>query len=135
MNKVVIRLPLNVAITSLLGRVKDPIYRDIGQSFKVEDLYKLLGLKGSPMLYHYMSGKTDSIEPERALVIYKKFNILIDQWDDADELVREATNTELSKQIAREPMNKVMELLLEVEQMPSITSMKRGIRKILARYY
>ncbi len=129
------RLPLDVTITSLLGRTKDPLYRDIGQNFKIDDLFKLLGLKGSPMLYHYMSGKTDRIEAERALVIYEKFNILIDNWDDVDELQREAINTELSKQIAREPMIKVMEMLIEVETAMSMTTMKRGIRKILAKYY
>ena len=130
-----IRLPLDATITSLLGRKKDPIYRDVGHNFKVEDLYKLLGLKGSPMLYHYMSGKTENIEPERALVILEKFDILINQWEDVDDLRREATNTELSKQIAREPMTKVMEMLIEIETAMSMTTMKRGIRKILARYY
>ena len=130
-----IRLPLDVTITSLLGRKKDPIYRDIGQAFKVEDLYKMLGLKGSPMLYHYMSGKTLEIEPERAIVILEKFDILIDYWLDEEELRREAVNTELSKKIAREPMIKVMEALVEIESAKSMTTMKRGIRKILARYY
>ena len=108
MDKIYQRLPLDVAITSLLGRKSDPLYREIGHSFKVEDLYKLLGLKGSPMLYHYMSGKTDKIEPERALVMYDKLNILIDQWDDPEELKNEAVNTEFSKMIAREPMKKVI---------------------------
>ena len=130
-----IRLPLDVTITSLLGRKKDPLYRDIGHNFKVEPLYKLLGLKGSPMLYHYMSGKTETIEPERALVIFEKFDILIDDWEDEEELRRDAVNTELSKQIAREPMVKVMEMLVELESALSMTTMKRGIRKILAKYY
>ena len=130
-----IRLPLNVTITSLLGRKKDPIYRDVGQNMKVEDLYKMLGLKGSPMLYHYMSGKTETIEPERALVILAKFDILIDEWADEEELTRDATNTELSKQIAKEPFIKVMEMLIELETSASMSTMKRGIRKILAKYY
>ena len=130
-----IRLPLDVTITSLLVRTKDPLYRDVGQNFKIDDLYKLLGLKGNPMLYHYMSGKTDKIEAERALVIYEKFDILIDQWADADELQREAVNTALSQQIAREPMIKVMEMLVEIETAMSMATMKRGIRKILAKYY
>ena len=135
MPKTVIRMKLSSAITSLLGRKKDPLYRDIGHNFKVEPLYKLLGLKGSPMLYHYMSGKTDKIEPERALVIFEKFNILIDEWEDEEELRRDAVNTEFSKQIAREPMTKVMELLVELESAMSMATMKRGIRKILAKYY
>ena len=130
-----IRLPLNVTITSLLGRKKDPIYRDVGQNMKVEDLYKMLGLKGSPMLYHYMSGKTETIEPERALVILAKFDILIDEWADEEELTRDATNTELSKQIAKEPFIKVMEMLIELETSASMSTMKRGIRKILAKFY
>ena len=87
------------------------------------------------MLYHYMSGKTETIEPERALVIFEKFDILIDDWEDEEELRRDAVNTELSKQIAREPMVKVMEMLVELESALSMTTMKRGIRKILAKYY
>lgn len=134
-NKEYIRLPLDSAITSLLGRKKDKLYRDTGYAFKVDTLYKLLGLKGSPMLYHYMSGKTEVIEPERALVIFEKFNILIDLWVDEDELRRDASNTEVSKQIAREPMKQVMEMLLEVESALSMTTMKRGIRKILVKFY
>ncbi len=135
MNKTYLRLDIATAITSLLGRTKDPLYREVGYSFKVEDLFKILGLKGSPMLYHYMSGKTDKIEPERALVIYEKFSILIDQWESPADLRQEATNTLFSKEIAKEPMKKVMEMLIEVESAVSMTSMKRGIRKILAKYY
>jgi hypothetical protein len=82
-----------------------------------------------------MSGKTDNIEPERALVILVKFDVLIDEWEDEDELRREATNVELSKQIAREPFIEVMEMLVELENSASMSTMKRGIRKILAKFY
>ena len=133
--KAIARLPLDVTTISILGRTKDPKYRDIGHNMKVDDLYKMLGLKGSPMLYHYMSGKTESIEPERAVVILDRFDILIDQWETEEELRREAVNTELSNQIAREPFIKLMDMLIKVEEAPSMTTMKQGIRKILARFY
>ena len=130
-----IRLPLDVAILSILGRRKEPKYRDIGHSMKVDDLYKLLGLKGSPMLYHYMNGNTENIEPERAIVILEKFDVLIDLWETEEELRREATNMEMSRQIINEPFIPLMEELVKLEEAVSITTIKRGIRKILARFY
>ena len=126
---------LSGAVASILGRKEHEGYREVGQNMKVQPLYKLLGLKGSPMLYHYMSGHTDTIEPERALVIYQKFDILIDLWLDIEELERDATNTEVSLQIAREPIREIIEEVVEVEQSTELETMRRGLRKLIAKYY
>jgi len=134
MNNQVIRLPLDGAIASILSKREHKGYREVGQNMTVKDLYKLLGLTGSPMLYNYMSGKTKAIEPERALVIFEKFGVLIDDWLTSDELIIDATNVEISKQIAQEPIKEVMEALMEVEQLHD-TEIRHGIRKLIARFY
>ena len=131
----IMRLSLDVAITSLLGRKGDPLYRDIGHDMKVKTLYELLGLKGSPMLYKYMDGTTKKLEPERALIILDKFDILVDLWEDEEELRREAVNVGNSKEMAKQPFIEVMEDLIKLETAKSMTTMKRGIRRILAKYY
>ena len=130
-----IRLPLDVAITSLLGRKTEPNYRDIGHNMKIKDLYTLLGLKGSPMLYHYMTGRTKEIEPERALVILKKFGILIDEWENEEELEREAVNSELSAQIAREPIIAIVDEIVTLESVTDVYRLRRGLRRLIAKYY
>ena len=130
-----IRLPLNVAITSLLGRKTDPNYRDLGHNMKIKDLYTILGLKGSPMLYHYMEGRTQSIEPERAMVLMDKFGILVDEWEDRDELERDATNAELSAQIAREPIVAIIDEIVTLESVTDVYRLRRGLRRLIAKYY
>jgi len=94
-----------------------------------------MGLSNSPMLYNYMSGKTAKIEPERAVVLLDKFNILIDNWLDEDDLREEANNTELSLQIAREPIKGIIEEVVEIESNEDIYALRKGLRKLIARYY
>jgi len=100
-----------------------------------KDLYGLLGLTGSPMLYNYMSGKTKTIDAERAVVILDKFNILVEDWLTEEELRSDATNKELSAQIAREPIRKIIEEIVEVESNEDIYALRKGLRKLIARYY
>lgn len=130
-----IRLPLDGAIASILGRKEHENYRDVGQMMKIHDLYKLLGLTNSPMLYHYMSGKTKKIEPERALILFNKFNILVDHWEDEDELERDANNSELSAQIAKEPIREIIEEIVEIEKHEDVYAIRRQLRQLIARYY
>ncbi len=131
------RLPLSVAISSILGRKEDPGYRDIGHSMKVVDLRKLLGLTGSPMLYNYMNGTTEKIEPERALVMLYKFDVLVDQWLTIDELERDADNVELSLKVAREPIKEIIDELIDVDDRcaDNHAKLRRGVRKLIAKYY
>ncbi len=131
----IIRLSLPAAIASILGKKDHEEYRNVGQCMKIQDLYKLMGLSNSPMLYNYMSGKTIKIEPERAVVLLDKFNILIDTWLDADDLREEANNTELSLQIAREPIKGIIEEVVEIESNEDIYALRKGLRKLIARYY
>lgn len=131
----IMRMPLDGAIASILGRKDHDKYRDIGQQMKIQDLYKLLGLTNSPMLYNYMNGKTVKIEPERAKVILDKFSILIDTWLTEDELNTDAQNVELSNQIAREPIKDIIEEIVEIEANTELVPMKRALRKLIARYY
>jgi len=130
--KQVVRLPLDSAIASILGNKNHEGYREINQNMKVSDLRKLLGLTGTPMIYNYMGGKTKTIEPDRAIVLLTKFNVLITDWATADELILEAGNAAISAQIAYEPIREVMEELLVAERQPDL---KRAIRKIIAKYY
>lgn len=130
-----IRLPLDVAITSILGRKEAPNYRDLGHNMKIKDLFTILGLKGSPMLYHYMEGRTLKIEPERAMVLLDKFDILIDEWEDKEELERDAVNSELSVQIAREPIVAIIEEIVTLEQVTDVYRLRRGMRRLIAKYY
>ncbi len=130
-----VRMCLAGAIASILGRRDHPEYREIGLHLKVQDLRKLLGLTGTPMIYSYLSYKTDKIDAERALVIYEKFNIIIDQWLTSDELKIEATNAELSKQIAKEPLKDILADVETAESKSTIEGVKRELRKIIARYY
>ena len=136
MNQTIIRLPLQVAIISILGRKHDEGYRDIGHNMKNKDLYTMLGVT-SPMLYHYISGHTNKIEPERALVLLDKLGILIDHWKDREELERDATNAELSEAIAKAPINKVIDDLVELDETASDNHqrLRRGVRKLIAKYY
>ncbi len=130
-----IKLSLPTAIASLLGKREHEDYIDIKQAMAIKDLYKLMGLSNSPMLYNYMSGKTEKIEPERALVLLDKFDILVDLWDSADTLRADAANAELSAQIAREPIKGLIEELIEVEAKEDEYALRRGLRKLIARYY
>lgn len=129
------KLPLSSAVASLLGKKDHDGYQDVGQLMTAKDLYKLMGLTGSPMLYNYMSGKTKKIEPERAMILWDKFSILVDDWENPDDLQRDCTNVELSKQIANEPIKEIVEQLVEVESSDNYHDMKRGLRKLIARYY
>lgn len=130
-----IKLSLPAAIASILGKTDHEDYVDVGQCMKIQDLYKLLGLSNSPMLYNYMSGKTEKMEAERGVVILDKFNILVDLWNSSEQLRTEAKNTELSAQIAREPIKAIVEQLVEIEAHEDVYSLRRGIRKLIARYY
>jgi len=130
-----IRMSLSGAIASILGKADHEEYRDVGQYMKVKDLQVLLGLTATPMLYNYLSGKTKTIEPERALVIFTTFDILIDHWLTSDELQIEATNREISAQIAREPIKEIINAIVEIEQASTFEDMKRELRKIIARWY
>lgn len=130
-----IKLSLPATIASLLGKREHEDYIDIKQAMAIKDLYKLMGLSNSPMLYNYMSGKTEKIEPERALVLLDKFDILVDLWDSADTLRADAANAELSAQIAREPIKGLIEELIEVEAKEDEYALRRGLRKLIARYY
>ena len=134
MNKL-IRLSIPAAVASVLGKKEHEDYRNIGQNMNVKDLYKLLGLTGSPMLYNYMSGKTKTIEPERALVFLDKFDILIDDWLEPEELRDDANNRELSAQIAREPIKGIIEEIVEIEANEDLYVLRKGLRKLIARYY
>lgn len=129
------RLPLDSTVASILGRTEHEGYRDIGQFMKIHDLYKLIGLTNSPMLYNYMSGKTKKIEPERALVIFDKFNVLVDLWEDEEHLRREASNSELSAQIAKEPIKGIINEIVEIEAHEDPYAVRRGLRRLIARYY
>ena len=130
-----IRLPLGVAIASLLNKKEFKGYRNVGHNLNAKELYTLMGLKASPMLYNYMSGKTKTIEPERAFVIYQKFDILIDDWLTPEELQQDVTNRELSVQIAAQPIREIIEGIVDVERLDTEAKMRRGLRKLIARYY
>lgn len=130
-----IRMSLGGAIASILGRKDHEEYKDVGHKMKVSDLYKLLGLTGSPMLYSYMKGKVQTIEPERAKVILDKFGILIDFWLDEYELERDCVNEELSAQVAREPIRAIIEEIVVIESATEFDTMKRAIRKLIAKHY
>ena len=130
-----IKLSLPATIASILGKREHEDYVDVKQRMNIKDLYQLMGLSNSPMLYNYMSGKTEKIEPERALVILEKFNILVDLWLDEEELKEEASNTELSAQIAREPIKGIIEQIVEIESNEDIYALRKGLRKLIARYY
>jgi len=135
MTKDIIRLSLPAAIASILGRKDHEEYRNIKQNMNIKDLYKLLGLTNSPMLYNYMSGKTKGIDSERALVLLDKFDILVTDWLTPEELREEATNTELSAQIAREPIKDIINEIVDIEANEDIYSLRRGLRQLIARYY
>ena len=130
-----IRLSLPASIASVLGKREHDGYHNIGQCMKSKDLYKLLGLTNSPMLYNYMSGKTISIDPERALVLLDKFDILVDDWLTPEDLRADASNAERSLQIAREPIKGIIEEIVEIESNEDIYSLRRGLRKLISRYY
>jgi hypothetical protein len=82
-----------------------------------------------------MSGKTKKIEPERALILFNKFNILVDHWEDEDELERDANNSELSAQIAKEPIREIIEEIVEIEKHEDVYAIRRQLRQLIARYY
>ena len=130
-----IRLSLAVAIASLLNKKEHEGYRNVGHNLNAKELYTLMGLKASPMLYNYMSGKTKTIEPERAIVLFDKFDILIDDWLTPEELQQDVTNRELSMQIAAQPIQEIIEEIVVVERLETEAQLRRGLRKLIARYY
>lgn len=131
----VIRLPLDVAIASILGRKSHKGYRDIGHHMKVQDLYKLMGLTGSPMIYSYLGGNVKKIDPQRALVLLKKFNILVDFWLTPEDLMLDADNEVISEQIAYEPIREIIEEIVSIETLDNLQDIKRAIRQLIAKYY
>ena len=130
-----VRLPLPATIASLMGKKDHEGYRNVGQFMTAKDLYTLIGLSASPMLYNYMSEKTKTIEPERALVIYEKFDILIDEWLTPEELREDCTNKEMSMKIAAQPIKEIIEEIVKVERLEGESQMRRGLRKLIAKYY
>jgi len=134
-DKVVIRLPLDAAIASILGKRDHSGYRNIGHNMSVKSLYTTLGLTGSPMIYKYLSGGTKNIEPERALAILREFGVLIDTWLTEEELLASCTNKELSIQIASRPIQEVIEKVIEAEKLQGEGAIKKALRKIIAKYY
>ncbi len=132
---IVVRLPLAHAIASILGKRDHEGYRNVGQNMTTKQLYTLIGLTSSPMLYNYMSGKTKKIEPERALVIYEKFNIIIDDWLTVAELKEDCINKELSQQIAAQPIKGIIGEIVDIEKLDSEAKRTRGLRKLIAKYY
>ena len=130
-----IRLPLPSAIASLLGKKEHTAYRDIGITVKAKDLYKMLGLTNSPMLYKYMEIEDLTIAPERALVFLDKFDILISDWVSEEELRNDCTNKERGKEIAYQPIKEIMENLVELDSYEDDTALRRGLKKLIAKHY
>ena len=132
----VISMELDSAIASILGRTNHPSYVKLKYTMKVQELYKLLGLSGSPMLYKYMSGQTKSIEPERALVLYDKMGILLSQWDDRESIEAQINSDTLGATIANEPIKKVVEELVEIEaDNDTYDTLRRGVRGLIFKHY
>jgi len=130
------KISLSGAVASILGKKDHEDYQEIGQLMGAKDLYTLIGLTGSPMLYNYMSGKTKNIEPERAKVFLDKFDLLIDLWDDPNTLRQDCTSTALSKQIAYEPIKGIIDYLVELEKEAEDNyEFRRGIRKLIVKHY
>lgn len=130
-----IRTSLSGAIASILGRTDHEGYRNVGQSMDVKSLYKLLGLTSSPMIYNYLSGKTQTIVAERAVILYETFGLLVDYWLTPEDLYIEASNTAVSKKLAREPFKEILEEIIVIEREEDCYEMRRGLRKLIARHY
>ena len=123
------------AVASLLGKKDHEDYRDVGVTLLAKDLYKLLGLTNSPMLYKYMSNKDSKIDPERAKVFLDKFDILIDIWLTPDELARDCTNAEAGRAIAYQPIKEIIEDIVEIDSIQDNTQMRRQIKLLIAKWY
>ena len=131
----IIRLPLDTAIVSILGKKEDDRYREIGHFMPVKELYILMGLTSSPMLYNYMKGTSKRIEPERAWALYTHFNILIDEWLTPDELESDCTNREISLKVARRPIKDIIDEIVEIDSIEDERKMRRALKQLIARYY
>ena len=130
-----VRLTLSEAVTSLLGKKTHENYREGFPTLKAVDLYRTLGLTGSPMLYKYMDKEDITLEPERARVFYDKFEILISDWATPEELIEDCTNKELGAKIAYEPIKEIVESLVSVDSIEDESDFRRAIKVIIAKWY
>jgi len=61
--------------------------------------------------------------------------MLIGDWSAEHKLREDANNAELSAQIAREPIKDIVEEIVAIEANEDIYAIRRGLRKLIARYY
>ena len=128
-------LSVKTATRSLLGRKDKRDYVDVGIIMGTKELYKAIGLTDTPMLYNYEKGLTYKIEPERAMLFLEKFDILIDLWPTVDALRAECTNRRRGKELAYEPIKKIMAEIVKVSQIESCEDRQRGLLGLIAKYY
>jgi len=128
-------MKLHHAMRSILGKKDENGYVDIGIQMGVNSLYKLLGLSSTPMLYNYANAKTLKIEPERALVILEKFDILIDLWSSEDALRADCTNRELGRKVAYAPIKEIIEDLLEVSKLGDCSEAHKALLAVIGKHY
>jgi len=130
-----VRISLSGAVASLLGKTEHPNYTRVGKVMKAKDLYKMLGLTGSPMLYKYMSDDKVTIDPERAMVFYKRFDMLIDDWLTGEELGNDCKDVEAGRKIAYMPIKEIIDDIVEIDAIEDDTDMRRSLKKLIAKWY
>ena len=130
-----VTLSIRHAVVSLLGKREEPGYVDVGMHYPINELRKLIGLKATPMLYNYISGKTQEIEPERAKVFLEKFDILINQWNSPEELLADCVNNKRAMEIAYIPIEDIMKELVNISQIEHENKLRRSLLGLIAKYY
>ncbi len=129
------RLSLSQAVVSLLGKKTHSNYREGFPTMKAVDLYRALGLTGSPMLYKYADKDDITLEPERARVFLDKFDILISDWSTEEELINDCTNKEMGAKIAYQPIKDIVDGIVEADGIEDDKEFRRAIKKVIARWY
>lgn len=130
-----IKLSVGGAIASLLGKTEHPDYQDVGYKLKVKELATVLGLTATPMLYHYMNGKTKTMEAERVLIIAKRFNILISDWGSIEEVEVDCASRDKASDMLKSTTNPILEEIIEIEKLQDLVDIKQALRRIIVRYY
>jgi len=130
-----LRLSLRDTFASLMGRRELDGYRELGVKIKTKDLYLMLGLTDSPMLYKYRDGITKSISADKALVIFEMFDVLIDLWLTEEELRNDVKNSMGGKALVSRLYKPIIDELVVLDAIEDNDKLRRGFKRLIARYY
>jgi hypothetical protein len=126
-----IRMSLKEATCSLMRAWKGEGGRDIGVALSIKQFTDIFDVT-NPMIYAYRDERVTSVTAERALVFLDKFNILLDEYNSAEELRNLVKNANAS--ITLGGYDALKKEIYEAGQCTNFQDMKPIVLKAIARH-